>query len=89
MKDITKLHCKNKILGRDFNIVYNLIYEARGGNPKIKNKSVAKFSHIKESVGLCGIWWVRNTNKKLYTFRQQHVTGFIQKKLSYFLVSNS
>ena len=72
-----------------FNIFFNLTYETRGGNSKMKNKSVAKFIHIKESLGLCDIWRVRNTKKKRYTFRQQHVTGFIQKRLDYFLVSNN
>ena len=60
-----------------------------GGNPKMKNKSVAKFIHIKESLGLCDIWRVRNPKKKRYTFRQQRVTGFIQRRLDYFLDSNN
>ena len=56
LDDITDLQCKNIILGGDFNIFLNLTYEARGGNPKMRNKSVAKFIHIKESLGLCDIW---------------------------------
>ena len=55
----------------------------------MENKSVAKFIHIKESLGLCDIWRVRNPRKKRYTSRQQHVTGFIQRKLNHFLVSNA
>ena len=51
--------------------------------------SVAKFIHIKESLGPCDIWQVRNPKKKRYTFRHQHVTGFIQRRLDYFLVSNN
>ena len=89
MDDITDLHCKNIILGGDFNIFFNLTYEARGGNPKMKNKSVARFIHVKESLRLCVIWRVRNPKKKRYSFRQQHVTGFIQRRLNYFLVSNN
>ena len=64
MDDITNLHCKNIILGGDFNIFFNVAYEARGGNPKMINKSVAKFIHIQESLGLCDIWRIRNP--KLY-----------------------
>ena len=67
LDDITDLHYKNIILGGDFNIFFNLTYEARGGNPKMKNKSVAKFIHIKENLihikenqELCYIWRVRN-----------------------------
>ena len=87
LDDITDLHCKNIILG-DFNIFFSLTYKAHGGNQKMKNKSVATFIHIKESLGLCGIWRVRNQKKKRYTFRKQHVTGFIKRRLDYFLVSN-
>ena len=86
LDNIFDLHCKNVILGGDFNIFFNLTYEAFGGNPKMKNKSVAKFIHIKESLRLCDIWRVRNPKKKCYTFRQQHVTGFIQRTLDFFLV---
>ena len=56
LDDITDLHCKNIIRGRHFNKFFNLTYEDRAGNPKTKNKSVAKFIHIKESLGLCDIW---------------------------------
>ena len=56
LDDITDLHCKNIIRGRDFNKFFNLTYEDCAGNPKTKTKSVAKFIHIKESLGLCDIW---------------------------------
>ena len=87
--DITDFHCKTIILGGDFNIFFILTNEVRGGNPKMKKKSLTKFIHIKESLGLCDILRVRNPKKKPYTFRQQNVTGFIQRSLDYFLVSNN
>ena len=65
MDDITDLHCKDIILGGGFNIIFNLTYEARGGNPKMKNKSVAKFIHIKESLELSDIWRVKIAKRKL------------------------
>ena len=68
---------------------FNLTFEARGGNEKIKNKYVAKFIHIKESLQIYDIWRVRNPSKKSYSFRQKYVTGFIQGRLDYFLVSNN
>ena len=55
----------------------------------MKNKSVAKFIHIKESLELSDIWRVKIAKRKLQTFKQQHVTGFIQSRLDYFLVSNN
>ena len=59
LDDITDLHFKNIILGGDFSILFNLRYKARGGNSKMKSKSVAKFIHIKESLGLYNIWRLR------------------------------
>ena len=38
--DITDLDCKSIIPGGYFNTFFNLTHEARGGNQKIKNKSV-------------------------------------------------
>ena len=71
MDDITNLRCKNIILGGGFNIFFNLAYKARGGNPKMKKKYVAKFIHVKESLALCDeFWWVRKSKQKRYTFRQ-------------------
>ena len=53
LDDITDLHCKSIILGGYFNIFFYLLYKARGGNPEMKNKSVAKFIHIiRKSRGL-------------------------------------
>ena len=46
LDDIADFHCKNIIIGGDCNISFNLTYEVHGGNPKIKNKSVAKIIHI-------------------------------------------
>ena len=68
MDDITGLHCKNIILGGNLDIFFNLTYKARGGNLKMKNKSIARFIYIKESLGLCDIRRVSNPKKKRYTF---------------------
>ena len=38
LDDIIDLHCKNIILGGDFNIFFYLTYEARGKNPKMKKE---------------------------------------------------
>ena len=81
-----------QVLGGDFNIFFNLTFEVDGGNKRMKNQSVIKFIHIKESLALCDIWRIRNkkkTTKKRYTFRHQHITGFTQRRQDYFLVSNN
>ena len=35
-----------------------------------------------------GIWRIRNPNTKRYTFRQQHSSGYTQRRLDYFSMSN-
>mgnify|MGYP001794690185 CR=1 FL=1 len=37
---------------------------------------------------MCDVWRVRNKNVKRYTFHQNHSTGFIQRRLDYFFISN-
>ena len=37
---------------------------------------------------LCDIWRIRNPKIKRFTFRQQHISGFIQRRLDYFFLSN-
>ena len=78
LDDITELHCKNITLGGDFDIFLNLTYDARGGNPKMKNRFVAKFIHIKESLGLCDIWQVRNPAcRRFHSKKARLFSGFI------------
>ena len=43
---------------------------------------------IKEKFDLRDIWRIRNPKKKRYTFRQQHSSGYIQRRLDYFFISN-
>ena len=37
---------------------------------------------------LCDIWRIRNPKSKRFTFHQNHVSGRIQKRLDYFLISS-
>ena len=62
-----------------------------GDNPVLKKKSLTKFikiKEIKESLNLCDIWRIRHPKFKQYTFRQNHSSGFIQRRLDYFFVPN-
>ena len=47
--------------------------------------SVAKLLELKEEYDL---WEYRNPTKKLYTFRQNHSPGIINRKLDYVFISN-
>ena len=37
---------------------------------------------------MCDIWRIRNPNVRRFTFRQNHVSGFIERRLDFFLISN-
>ena len=76
------------ILGRDFNLFFNTSLEIQGGNSILKKRSLAKLIEVKETLDLCDIWRVRNPKSKRFTFHQNHVSGGIQRRLGYFLISN-
>ena len=55
----------------------------------LKKKSVARLIKIKENFHLCDIWRLKNSDAKQFTFRQKPGFDFIQRKLVYFIISNS
>ena len=79
----------NVIFGGDFNLFFNSKLEASGGNPSFKHHSVGKLIELKEKYNLNDIWRIRNPKRKVYTFRQNHSSGFLQRRLDYFFVSNN
>ena len=80
---------KNLIFTGDFNLFLNSKFDAKGGKPAIKKKSIAKLIQLKESDDLCDIWRIRNTATSTFTFRQKHSTGFIHHRLDYIFISNT
>ena len=88
--DSLDIHQNKQItLAGDFNLFLDTTLEAEGGSPCLKKKSVAKLIKIKEHFDLCDIWRLRNPDVKQFTFRQKHASGFIQRRLDYFFISNS
>ena len=73
---------KRIIFAGDFNIFFSSKLEARDG------KSIIKLVDIKESLDICDIWRIRNPKRQNFTFRQNHSTGFIERQLDYYFVSN-
>ena len=73
----------------DFNLLFGSKLDAQGGNPIMKNKSLAKLIELKESYDLCDIWRVRNMKSRQSTFTQQHSSGFVQRRLYYIFISNT
>ena len=85
---VKDIQSKNIVLGGDFNVIFDISLESLGRNPCLKKKSIANLIQIKEKFDLCDIWRIRNPKIKRFTFRQQHISGFIQRKLDYFFLSN-
>ena len=88
----TKLHLtqnNNIICAGDFNLLFNIKLESYGGNPVFKKRSVGKIFELKETYNLTDIWRIRNPKAKQYTFRQKHVSGFLQRRLDYFFISKN
>ena len=55
----------------------------------LKKTAIAKLIQITKNPEFCDIWRIRNPKGKRFTFRQHHSTGFIQRRLDYFFISNS
>ena len=77
------------VFAGDFILYSNQKIEAMGGNPVLKKKSIAKVLQITEKYDLIDIWRVRNLSSTRFTFRKNHFSGFIQKRLHYIFISNS
>ena len=89
MLDDTEMSNKQIVFGGNFNLTFKCKLETNGGYPVLKKKALAKLIKINESLNLCDIWRIQNLSEKRYTFHQNQVSGFIQRKLDYFFVSNT
>ena len=79
---------KRIIFAGDFNIFFSSKLEARGGKPIPKRKSIIKLVDIMERLDIRDIWRIRNPKLQNFTFRQNHCTGFIERRLDYIFVFN-
>ena len=57
-----------------------------GDKPVIKKRTIAKLIPLTENLDLCDIWRIHIPKRKRLTLRQQHSTGFIQRRLDYFFI---
>ena len=72
---------KRIIFACGFNIFFNSKLEAKGGKPLLKRKSIARLVEIKGSLDISHIQRIRNLKSQGFTFRQNHSTGFIERRL--------
>ena len=87
--NVKNINNKNIIPGGNFNMHFDSKLETKGGKPVLKKQSIAKMVELLENFDLCDIWRIRNFKKRRFTFRQNHFSGYIQRRLDYFFVSNS
>ena len=85
LQNVDDIGNKNIIIGGDFNFHINSKLEAKGGKPALMKKSIGKMIELIESFKLCDIWRIRNPAEKRFTFRQNHISGYKQRRLDYFL----
>ena len=77
---------KNIVIARDLNLFFNSNLEACIGSPTLKKKSISKVLQLTEKYNLVDIWRIRNPTSNRFTFRQNHSSGLIQRRLDYIFV---
>ena len=80
---------KNIVFAGDFNLFFDCNLEASGGTPLLKKKSVSKVIQILEKYNLSDVWRIRNPTSNRYTYRKNHFSGYIQRRLDYIFFSNN
>ena len=89
LKTFDDIHNKSIIFGGDFNLFLDICVDTNGKKNSLKKKSTAHLIQIIENYDLCDIWRIRHPKTKRFTFRQNHSSGFIQRRLDFFFISNS
>ena len=83
LKNLDISQNKHTIFTGDFSIFCNSKVKVKGAKPLPKRKSITKLIEIRESLHICNIWRIRNPNT--FTFRQNHSTRFIERRLDIFI----
>ena len=75
------------ILSGDFNVIFDTILDASGGNPSLKKRSLAKIISITENLDTCDAFRICHPNLKRFTFRRKNPS--LQRRLDYIFLSNN
>ena len=89
MKKVIITQEKEVVLAGDFNLFSDTNLEAMGGKPILKEKSVPRMVELKEEYDSCDAWRIRNPLEKPFTFRQNHSSGTLNRRLDNIFISNS
>ena len=84
MLDAIETSNKQIVFGGDFNLIFDCKLETNGGNPALKNKSLAKLIEIIESLNLCDIWRIPNPKKETLHISSEPGFWFHSKKTRLF-----
>ena len=79
---------QKKFFFLDVILIFDCKFDASWGNPILKKKSLVKLIDMKKTLYSCDIWRIRNPNVRRFTYRQNHVYGFTERRLHFFLISN-
>ena len=80
---------KNIVFAGEFNLFFDRNLEACGGMPSLKKKSVSKIIQFLEKYNLSDIWRIRNPTSNRYTYRKNHFSGYIQRRLDFIFFSKN
>jgi len=75
------------IFGGDFNLIFDTILDASGGNPSLKKRSLTKLMKITQNLDVTDIFRVRYPRLKRFTFHRKNPV--LQRRLDYFFTSNA
>ena len=75
------------IWGGDFNVIFDKILDADGGNPTLKIQSLTKIHTLMAENELCNIFRVRHPEERRFTWRRKNL--FKQRRLDCYLISDS
>ena len=75
------------ILSGDFNVIFDTILDASGGNPSLKKKTIAKLISITEMLDTCDAFRIRHPKLQRFTFRRKNPS--LQRRLDYIFLANN
>ena len=85
LDDFSINNSQNIILAGDFNFFFDLKLEASGGTPILKKHSISNFIQLTGKSDLFDVWCIRNPLSNRFTYRKNHFSGLIQRRLIAFL----
>ena len=93
MLDDIEISNEEIVFGGDFSLIFDCKLETNCKNQVLKKRSLAKLVEINESLNPWDTWGIPNpqkkNKKKRYIIDQNQVSGFNQRRQSYFFVSNT